>query len=237
VVDQIRAQSVHTRPVRRIALDVETTGLQQYDRIVTLGAVRIEGEELTGKALHLVFDPRKDSHPEALALHGWDNWTTRFQDLFSDLAPAVRRWLLWADELVCHNAQFDLHYIEREIRKAELQPLQISANCTLEAARAKWPGCKSRLDDCLENVGLARSGARHGALEDAVLAAALFLCMRGHEPRLPSLNDLPAPTNYVPAPPAPGGELPRRVRKRPGESPTLMRVRQRLTQGDADTVA
>lgn len=54
--------SVHTRKKRVIVLDTETTGLLPYDRIVTLGAVRLEGDELQKQSLYLIFDTRKDSH-------------------------------------------------------------------------------------------------------------------------------------------------------------------------------
>ena len=61
--------SFHTRKRRVIVLDTETTGLLPYDRIVTLGAVRLEGDELYKQSLYLVFDPRKDSHPACDTSH------------------------------------------------------------------------------------------------------------------------------------------------------------------------
>lgn len=222
--EEFSTPAVHTRPIRRIALDVETTGLLPYDRVVTLGAVRIDGSELMlSKALHLVFDPRKDSSEDAITIHGWDNWTTRFQDLFCDLAPLVHRWLSWADEVVCHNAAFDLQFVDREIRKADLEALGRPAHCTMVEARGRWPGMPASLDACVDRVGLRRATQRHGALEDALLTAALFLKTRGATLVLPPLDRLPGPRNFVPPPPAPEGVLPRRSVKRPGESPSLSR--------------
>jgi DNA polymerase-3 subunit epsilon len=225
MTDELLKPAVHTRPVRRIVLDVETTGLQRYDRIVSLGAVRIEGNQLLlSRALHLVFDPRTDSHPDALRVHGWDDWTMRFQDLFADLAPAVRKWLAWADEVVCHNAGFDMHYVAREIRKAELEPLGCGTLCTMEDARSRWPGEPASLDHCISRFGMSRVGPRHGALEDALLTAGFFLAARGATPRLPPLNTLPGPRNFVAPPARPEGPLPRREAKRPGQSPTIRRL-------------
>ena len=209
--------AVHTRRKRVIVLDTETTGVTPYDRIVTLGAIRLEGDEV-GRALHLVFDPRKDSHPQAFAVHGWCDWTTRFQDLFADLAPRIFDWLSWADEIVAHNADFDMHYVQRELRKAEAEQLSQPALCTMEMARERWYGEPAKLDACLQRIGMARQGQRHGALEDAVLTAGLYLHMTGQKSRL--LDHLakprtwPGPSNEKPCPPRPAGELPRRTPKR-----------------------
>lgn len=211
--------AVHTRPKRIIVLDTETTGVQKYDRIVTLGAVRLEGAEV-GKALHLVFDPRKDSDPGAYAVHGWDDWTTRYQDLFADLAPRIFEWLSWADEIVAHNAAFDMHYVQRELRKAEVGQLSQPVMCTMEMSRAKWRGQSAKLDDCLDRVGLHRMGDQHGALEDAALTAGLYndLTAGGCSRLLDLLRSAkrwPRPSNFKPAPPRPEGALPRRTMKKP----------------------
>ena len=211
------APAAHTRPMRTIVFDVETTGLARYDRIITLGAVRIEGNEI-GKAFHLVFDPRKDCHPGAAATHGWDDWTLRYQDLFADLAHLVFRWMCWADELVMHHAEFDLHYLQREFRKAEVGQLDKPAVCTMLQAREAWRGQSAKLDDCLTRIGRTRQGKRHGALEDAVLTAALYSHMRGMDCRVPTLQHWPAPINFKQPPPRPEGALPRREPKRRQQS-------------------
>lgn len=206
--------AVHTRKKRVIVVDTETTGLLPYDRIITLGAVKLEGNELLTQSVYLIFDPRKDSHPQAEAVHGYDNWMTRYQDLFSDLAVPLRRWFGWADEIVAHNAEFDLRYIQREFRKAEVEALEQPIYCTMQRARELQPGQSARLDDCLARIGLSRIGDRHGALEDAYLAAGLYLYQQGHPTPIPKVNSWYEPKNLKPYPPKPGGELPRRVPKR-----------------------
>jgi DNA polymerase III epsilon subunit-like protein len=35
----------------------------------------------------------------------------------------LRDWFSWADEIVAHNAEFDMRYIQREFRKAEVEML------------------------------------------------------------------------------------------------------------------
>ncbi|PRD40659.1 DNA polymerase III subunit epsilon [Phyllobacterium phragmitis] len=212
--DNIYKPAAHTRLRRIIVLDTETTGLLPYDRIVTLGAMRIEGDELQRQSLYLVFDPRKDSHPGALAVHGYDDWMTRFQDLFADLAPKIHRWLSWADELVMHNAEFDMRYVQRELRKADVEQLAQPTFCTMERARNVWRGESAKLDHCLKRIGLSRRERLHGALEDAYLTAGLYLHQIGSSGRLPPVNDWPNPKNLRAVPPRPAGVLPRRTPKR-----------------------
>ncbi|MFD2142322.1 exonuclease domain-containing protein [Ancylobacter oerskovii] len=198
---------------RVIVLDTETTGLSQYDKIITLAALRFEGTELKD-SLHHVYDPRKDSHPGALAVHGWDDWTLRFQDLFAETAEEVRDFLLWGDRLVAHNAEFDMRYVEREIRKAGLAPLDHpDVYCTMERSRRRWSG-SAKLDLCLDRIGLQRAGARHGAYEDAFLTSCLYFNLQGSNDRPAAPITWPAPTNLRPAPPRPDGTLPRRTPKR-----------------------
>ncbi|MFZ1813422.1 MAG: exonuclease domain-containing protein [Rhizobiaceae bacterium] len=212
-----RAIKAQGRIRRKIVFDLETTGLDAgRNRIITLGAVRLDRYGLIqGKALHLIFDPRQDSHPAAFQIHGWDNWTTRFQPLFADLAPFVRDWFSWAEELVAHNAAFDYPFLQRALRKANLPVLDLPVQCTMLMARERWPGERAKLDDCLTRVGLQRSSRRHGALEDALLTAHLLSHLEGRPLSPPaSLDRLPGPTNYVTPDPVPKGDLPRRTPKR-----------------------
>ncbi|MFD2650365.1 3'-5' exonuclease [Brucella rhizosphaerae] len=206
--------AVHTRKKKIIVFDTETTGLLPYDRIITVGAVKIEGDELLKQSLYLIFDPRKDSSPQAEAVHGFDNWMTRYQDLFADLAGALRQWFGWADELVAHNAEFDMRYIQREFRKAEVQMLEQPVHCTMDGARRHWRGESAKLDHCLSRIGLSRVGARHGALEDAYLTAGLYLHQQGSKTPLPPINAWQEPKNLKSYPGRPSGQLPRRTPKR-----------------------
>ena len=206
--------ALYTHEKRVIVLDTATTGVQPNDRMVTVGAVRLEGHELQRQALYLIFDPRKDSHPEAAEIHGYDDWITRFQDLFCHLAPRIRSWLSWADELVMHDAAFNLPYLQRELRKAKLERLDQPTFCTMERAREVWGDEAKSLDDCLKRIGRSRIYRVHGALEDAYLTAALYLQQNGSTRPIARVNSWYPPTNLKPCPPHPIGELPRRPRKK-----------------------
>ena len=58
--------------MRQIFLDTETTGLypDQGDRVIEIGCVELVNRKLTGRTLHLYVNPQRDSHEEALRVHG-----------------------------------------------------------------------------------------------------------------------------------------------------------------------
>lgn len=197
-----------------VAIDVETTGLRPYDRIITLAALRMAEGANHFELLYRCFDPRKDSEPEAFAIHGWDDWSTRFQDLWADQATELHAWLDTADIIVAHHAEFDLHYVNREFRKAGLPPLRGAAFCTMQAARAS-SSRSAKLDDCCARIGLRRASARHHAAEDAFLALNLWRHHNGAA-LVQAGEPWGLPTNYRQPPPRPEGDLPRRAAKRPG---------------------
>jgi DNA polymerase III epsilon subunit family exonuclease len=198
---------------RILVLDTETTGLASTDRIVSLAAFRMVGLNVQPEALYLVFDPEIDSHPRAAEVHGWDDWTTRHQDLFADTAAHIRDWLSWADLIVAHNAAFDLGFLAREFRTAGVASLRRRSACTVDLARRVWTGQRANLDACLSRIGLAREGERHGAFEDAFLAMNLFRYLMGAAHAYDFGADWPQPANLRPVPARPAGALPPRKSK------------------------
>jgi len=200
---------------RRVAfvIDVETTGFAPNDRIVALAAIRLIGLEMPPDGhYYLVFYLRKDNHPEAEAIHGWDDWTLRFQGLFATTAVELHRIFSAAALLICHNAEFDIAMLQSEFHTAGLPPLATKVSCTMLAARGRWPGQRASLDACLARIGQPRAGQRHGAFEDAFLTMNLYRFYHGAAQPY-RLHTYPAPTNYRAPPPRPAGKLPRRVRK------------------------
>lgn len=199
---------------RIIVLDTETTGVLPYDKLIALAAIRFDRGTYVDH-IYRIYDPRKDSHPGALAVHGWDDWLLRFQPLFAEEADEVRAWLDWADCLVMHNAGFDMHYVARELRKAERAPVEKPVFCTMQAAQTHWPGQSAKLSSCVGRLGLGSQAERHDAFQDAFLTARLYFHIK--RAAIPPWHaPWPVPTNLLPAPPRPESPLPRRVPKRVG---------------------
>lgn len=184
--------------VRRVkrawVVDTETTGLGPEDRIVSFGAIELAGREATGRRIHLVFDPGRPSHPMARAAHGWRDEVLRGQDRFAHHARDIAAALSDCDLVIAHNMSFDRRFIAREFAFAGLEMPATRQVCTMEEHRRRHPG-RATLDHCLGLIGLARASAIHGALEDAMLAATLWVHQKTGE-IVDFTAGLDAPTNY-----------------------------------------
>ena len=90
---------------RFIVLDTETTGLSpdNGDRIIELGCVELVGRKPTGNNLHLYFNPERDSHEDALRVHGLTTQFLSDKPKFAEKARDILAYLQGA-QLVIHNA-------------------------------------------------------------------------------------------------------------------------------------
>ena len=77
--------------MRQIVLDTETTGLSaaQGDRIIEIGCVELLNRKLTGNNLHFYINPERDSHEDALKVHGISNEFLRDKPKFAQLADEI----------------------------------------------------------------------------------------------------------------------------------------------------
>jgi DNA polymerase-3 subunit epsilon len=74
--------------MRQIVLDTETTGLSAEggDRIIEIGCVELLNRKLTGNNLHFYLNPERDSHEDALKVHGISNEFLRDKPKFAAVA-------------------------------------------------------------------------------------------------------------------------------------------------------
>jgi DNA polymerase-3 subunit epsilon len=164
--------------------DVETTGLGNHDRIVSLGAIGMISRDLTkGRPdltyLYLVFDPGRANRHGAEHIHGFSDSTLRLQDPFAVHAADVRRFLTSHELLVAHNAAFDLRFINREMRLSGMPALTSAVYCTMKGYRALDLGGSAALSAVCGHIKLARVGDLHDAIEDAWLAMQIYLWLHG----------------------------------------------------------
>ncbi|MBB3288181.1 MULTISPECIES: exonuclease domain-containing protein [unclassified Rhizobium] len=211
---------------RMVFVDVETTGLYSSDRVVSLGVVELNGAalrhgRLDAELTHLIFDPGKKSHPQAEAVHGYDDWLLRHQESFQDYAEPLRSRFEGADIIVAHNASFDERFIRQEFDGAGIVLKAPAFHCTMQQYRRAHQG-RSGLDAVLGQMGLSRQGSRHGALEDAWLAMCVYLWLAGVDH--PGLREeaLTKPINLRDPPPHPGLPLPRRSKKTKVAKPEIV---------------
>jgi DNA polymerase III subunit epsilon len=205
--------------------DVETTGFDSKDRIVTLAAVKLldtnfsPNADFTVEYMHLIFDPGRKSHPKAEAVHGYSDWLLRHQADFIDCAEIIEGFFTSTDLIVAHNAEFDIDFYNREMKRAGRSLISKPVYCTMNSYRQRSLGGSASLNAICQKIGIQRSTKHHGALEDAWLAMRVYFLLN----RISFSTQLPPeftrePSNMKVAPPLPDGPLPRRRRK--GQKPT-----------------
>ena len=181
--------------MRQIVLDTETTGLSAEggDRIIELGCVELYARKLTGNNLHFYFNPERDSHEDALKVHGISNEFLRDKPKFSELTEDILNYLSDA-ELIIHNAAFDIGFLNKELERVGKKPLKAYVSNvidTLAMAKEMFPGKRNSLDSLCDRLEVDNSGRTlHGALLDAELLADVYINMtRGQEALLIDAGD------------------------------------------------
>lgn len=191
--------------MRQIVLDTETTGLNPRlgDRIIEIGCVELVGRRPTGNHFHRYLNPERDVEDGALRVHGLTNEFLQDKPRFGDVAAELLAYLAGA-ELVIHNAAFDVEFLNVELERLGLGPLErhvAGVVDTLRQARELHPGRKNSLDALCERYRVDHSHRTlHGALLDAQLLAEVYLAMtRGQESLAIELDAPAAPAVSVAA--------------------------------------
>lgn len=173
--------------MRQIFLDTETTGLypDQGDRVIEIGCVELFNRKLTGKTLHLYLNPDRDSHEEALRVHGITTEFLQDKPRFAAVADEFLDFVSDA-ELIIHNAPFDLGFLNKELSLLGRPPLKDFVSGvidTLVLAKEMFPGKRNSLDALCSRLEVDNSGrSLHGALLDAELLADVYINMtRGQD--------------------------------------------------------
>ena len=173
--------------MRQVFLDTETTGLSaaQGDRIIEIGCIEMQDRRYSGRRLHHYLNPQRASHPDAVRVHGITDDFLLDKPLFAAVAQELIEFVAGA-EVVIHNAAFDLGFIDSELDRLGLPPLQQhvgGVTDTLLMARSMFPGKSNSLDALCKRLEVDNTQRElHGALLDAGLLAEVYVRMtRGQE--------------------------------------------------------
>ena len=165
---------------RQIVLDTETTGLsaENGDRIIELGCVELLNRKLTGNNLHMYFNAGRDSHEDALRVHGITTEFLKDKPRFDQQVDQILAYLQGA-EIIIHNAPFDVGFLNKELQRSGKPPLKSWVEGvidTLAMAKERYPGKRNSLDSLCDRLGVDNSGRTlHGALLDAELLADVYI--------------------------------------------------------------
>ena len=165
---------------RQIVLDTETTGLSAEggDRIIEIGCVELPARKLTGNNLHFYLNPERNSHEDALKVHGISNEFLRDKPKFAAVADELLDYLAGA-EIIIHNAAFDVGFLNKELELAGKPPLRSVVSGVIDSlalAKEMFPGKRNSLDALCDRLEVDNSGRTlHGALLDAELLADVYI--------------------------------------------------------------
>ena len=168
--------------MRQIVLDTETTGLsaENGDRIIEIGCVELLGRKITGNHFHHYINPQRDSHEDALKVHGISNEFLRDKPEFEVIAADFLSFIAGA-EIIIHNAAFDIGFINKELERLDMGRLSdhvLGVTDTLSMAKEMFPGKRNSLDALCDRLGVNNAARTlHGALLDAELLADVYICM------------------------------------------------------------
>ncbi len=164
---------------RIVAVDLETTGLDPaYDRIIEVGAVKYQGDELLGE-LQILVNPGFAIPPYVTRLTGIRNEDVESAPIFASVLPEVRHFI--GDSfLLGHNIRFDLAFLH-----AEGLPLRNAAIDTYSVASALLPNTPRYSLSALASVLSIPTEGAHRALNDARMTHGIYRKLWAHVFELP----------------------------------------------------
>lgn len=173
--------------MRQIFLDTETTGLypDQGHRVIEIAAIETVDRRPTGNHFHKYLNPDREIDSGAQEVHGitleFLQDKPRFEDVAEDFMHFVKDC-----ELIIHNAPFDVGFLNSELGRFGLQPVQEvcgKITDTLKMAKDARPGQRNNLDALCRHFAIDNSRRTlHGALLDAELLAEVYMALtRGQD--------------------------------------------------------
>ena len=176
--------------MRQIILDTETTGLSpaQGHRIIEIGCIELVNRRRTGREFHRFLNPEREIDAGAERVHGLSRAELAHHPKFAEIAEELLDFIRGA-ELVIHNADFDIGFIEHELALMRHPQPKIGMHAqvldTLGLARGLHPGQRNSLDALCKRYTVDASRRDvHGALIDAELLMNVYRAMTGGQTAL-----------------------------------------------------
>ena len=167
--------------MREVVLDTETTGLnfRSGDRVTEVGCTELINHVATENRLQFYCSVDKRVGEEALRITGLTN---EFLDKHPPFEKNVDNFLnfIKEDALIIHNADFDMGFINNELKILDKPPLKNKIIDTVGLARKTLNTRVANLDYLCRrfSIDLSERGL-HGALLDTALLAEVYLELIG----------------------------------------------------------
>jgi DNA polymerase III epsilon subunit len=157
-------------------LDLETTGLSPWfgDRICEVGIVLTEGKRIKQQVQTLV-NPERPLSIGAASTNGLTDEELATAPKFANVANVLVEWLR-GTVVVCHNAQFDVQFLDSEFRRLGREIQIPNLIDTLMLAREYFDLPSYSLHSIAEAFHVPMT-TEHRALDDAHTARGIFFAM------------------------------------------------------------
>jgi DNA polymerase-3 subunit epsilon len=158
-------------------LDIETTGLSPWfgDRICQIAVVLTEGKRIKS-TVDLILNPEHEISPAAFHVNGLDasklSAAPRFDEITAQLEALLKDAII-----VCHNAQFDLQFLDNEYRKLGKTVEYPNLIDTLVLAREYFDLESYSLQYLADAFNVSKNLQNSRARADALTAKNLFFAM------------------------------------------------------------
>ena len=157
-------------------LDLETTGLSPWfgDRVCEVGIVVTEGKRVKGQ-YHSLVNPERPLSVGAVSTNGLTDGELAGAPRFAEVADSITG-LVNEAVVVCHNAKFDLQFIDSEFKRLGREFQIPNLIDTLMLARQYYEMPSYSLGFIAESFHLPMT-AKHRALDGALAARGIFFAM------------------------------------------------------------
>jgi DNA polymerase-3 subunit epsilon len=165
---------------REIIFDTETTGFgMEEGRILEIGCIEMINRLPTGKTFHTYLNPEMKIDWQSQKIHGITDEKVATAPKFADVAADLLAFF-GESTLVAHNADFDVGFVNTELKRASLPALSNPVVDTVSMARQKLPGQRASLDALCSFYNIDNSMRTvHGALLDAQLLVDVYIELTG----------------------------------------------------------
>jgi len=160
-----------------VILDTETTGLSaEKDRIVEIACVELSNHIPTKNIFHTFLNPETKVSADAFSVHGYSDEFLSNKPTFKDVAKDFLNFIK-DKKLIIHNADFDLGFLNNELRRLNIKPiLKSDILDTLQIARSKFPGVGNSLDALCKRFKISiEAREKHSALLDCHLLSKVYI--------------------------------------------------------------
>ena len=184
--------------MREIVLDTETTGLNPNEghKIIEIAAIEIVDFLPTGRVFHKYVHPERDVPQQSTEIHGITIETLEDKPIFRKIADDFLAFIS-NDPIIAHNVEFDIGFINHELRHCDKESLKNNKIDTVSIAREKFPGQSVSLDALCKKFNIDnKAREKHSAILDTELLAKVYIeLLAKREPSLELYVDIKTTSN------------------------------------------